>query len=181
LKRLKTLNRLARSVARAESWWFDVTRHVRTSGDASVEKLTLLGVPEAGVAYIPARPAGVRALLKDLPIRNPADYKFVDLGSGMSRILFLAAEYAFRRVEGVEFAIELHEQACRNIGEYRHFKQRCSQLRSINADACDYRFPNENLAVFMFNPFGPEVTKKVLANLAASVEKHRRRVVVAML
>ncbi len=132
-----------------------------------VEKLTLLGVPEAGVAYIPARPAGVRALLKDLPIRNPADYTFVDLGSGMGRILFLAAEYAFRRVEGVELAIELHEQACRNIGEYRHFKQRCSQLRSINADACDYRFPNENLAVFFVavcsgfdvprDDFGPRV------------------------
>jgi hypothetical protein len=60
--------------------------------------------------YAPVRAANAHAALRDLPIGDYAQYTFVDVGSGKGRMLFVAAEYRFRKVIGVEFATDLHEQ-----------------------------------------------------------------------
>jgi predicted RNA methylase len=115
-----------------------------------------------------------------MPLTNPANYTFVDLGSGKGRILFLAAEYPFRRILGVEFGKELHEDAKKNIEAFRHPAQQCNNIESVNMDASDYQFPNENLAIYLFNPFGADVMEKVLANLAMSLQRNPRHVIVTM-
>jgi methylase of polypeptide subunit release factors len=43
------------------------------------------------------------------------DFTFIDLGSGKGRALVLALSYPFRRVVGVEFALELHRVAEANL------------------------------------------------------------------
>src|SRR5882724_12595376 len=96
---------------RAEEGLFDVFRNVRTGGAVSLDRLTLVGSGKTGFDYLPARPRNVRRALSDLPVDNPAKYTFVDLGSGKGRILFLAAEFPFRRIQGIEFAVELHREA----------------------------------------------------------------------
>ena len=115
-----------------------------------------------------------------LPIQNHAEYTFVDLGSGKGRMLFLAAEYPFRKIQGVEFALQLHQQAERNISRYRHARQRCTDLESTNLDASEYIFPDGKLVLYLFNPFGPEVFKKVLINLGKSLAQHPRHVIVVI-
>jgi cyclopropane fatty-acyl-phospholipid synthase-like methyltransferase len=105
----------------------------------------------------------------------------VDVGSGKGRMLFVAAEYPFRRVIGVEFATDLHELAQANIARYRHAGQRCREIASVHADAAEFEFPEGNLVVYLFNPFGPEVMGRMLANLERSLEKHPRHVIVVML
>ena len=97
------------------------------------------------------------------------------------RMLFVAAEYPFHEVLGVEFATELHEIARTNIQAFKHRKQRCTNIASININAADFDFPNRNLAVYIFNPFGPEVMKLVLENLARSIASHPRHVVILLL
>jgi predicted RNA methylase len=141
----------------------------------------LAGTHKSGFDYLAARPGNVKRAIADMPLDNPANYTFVDLGSGKGRILFLAAEYPFRRILGVEFGKELHEDAKNNIQAFRYFRRQCKDIESINMDACDYEFPNENLAIHLFNPFGANVMEKVMANLAMSVKRNPRHVVVTML
>ena len=105
----------------------------------------------------------------------------MDLGSGKGRMLFLAAEYPFRKIRGLEFALQLHQQAERNISRFRHARQRCTDLESINLDAADYLFPDGNLVLYLFDPFGPEVLTKVLTNLGESMARQPRHVIVIMM
>ena len=177
LKDLPGSHQLRKWVTRAQGWWFDTTRRVDTAGFVSLDALTLVGKHKQGHDYLPARPPVVRPILRNLPIRNYSEYTFVDLGSGKGRVLFLAAEYGFRKVEGVEFALELHQAAMENIRRYRHSRQRCRRIESVNLDAADYVFPRDNLVVYLFNPFGANVMEKVMSNLAASIQEHSRHVI----
>ncbi len=173
--------RLLRSwVMRAEGWWFDRTRNVQTAGGAALHNLTLAGSAKSGFEYLPTRPAVARQALKRLPIQHHSEYTFVDLGSGKGRVLFLAEEYPFRKIQGVEFALELHQQTVNNIERYSSPKRHCRQIDSMNIDAADYRFPEGNLVVYLFNPFGPDVMRKVFANLEASIERYPRHVVLVV-
>jgi hypothetical protein len=172
---------IKKPLANLEGWWFDLTRHVSTAGTVPMDGLTLAGSAKRGFMYLPVRALPVRLALRDLPIKEPRNYTFVDLGSGKGRMLFLAAEYPFRRIEGVEFAVELHAEAERNIARYRHRRRRCQQIESLNADAAEYVFPKENLVIALFNPFGPEVMETVLRRVRSSVEEHPRDVLLMMM
>jgi hypothetical protein len=55
----------------------------------------------------------------------------------------------------------------------------CTRAEIIFADAADYDFPDENLVVYMFNPFERPVMEKVIRRLAkAAASKPGRRVFV---
>jgi SAM-dependent methyltransferase len=168
-------------IARVEGWWFDRTRHVSTCGAVPLDGLSLAGENKQGFMYLPARSAAVRLALSNLPIDDHRKYTFVDLGSGKGRILFLASEYPFRRIVGVEFAQELHSEAQQNIARYRSRRKRCSEIASIHADASDYEFPRDNLVIALFNPFGAAVMLRVLARIRESVSRSPRDVIMMLL
>lgn len=166
------------AATRLEGLWFDATRHVQTSSPVSLHQLTLVGAEKIGGDYLPTRPTVARQILALLPIQNHSEYTFIDLGSGKGRMLLIAAEYPFRKVQGLEIALELHREAKQNISRYHHPSQRCAIIESINLDALEYVFPDGNLILYLFNPFLPEVLKKVLANLESSLAQHPRHVMV---
>jgi SAM-dependent methyltransferase len=134
-----------------------------------------------GNIYGPVRAANAHAALRDLPIRDFSQYTFLDIGSGKGRVLFIAAEYPFRRIIGVEYATDMHELALENLRRYKHRKQRCADIQSVSANAAEFEFPNENLVLYLFNPFGPEIMQRMLANLQRSLESDPRHVVIVML
>jgi hypothetical protein len=165
-----------------EEWWFDTTRHVRTAGDVALpDAAKVVGEIRDSEMYMPVRAANAHAALRDMPCTDLSEYTFIDMGSGKGRMLFVAAEYPFRKVMGVEFSDDLHEQALANIGTYKHERQRCRDIASIHADAAAVEFPDEKLVIYMFNSFGPEVMKRMLANLERSVMRSPRHVVMVML
>jgi SAM-dependent methyltransferase len=165
-----------------EDWWFDTTRSVHTSGHLPPSTASqVVGEIRDSLHYGPVRAANARAALRELPIDDYSDYTFIDIGSGKGRVLFLAAEHPFRRVQGVEFATHLHEDALANIQRYSHWRQRCANIESINADAAEFEFPNENLVIYFANPFGPETMGRVLANLDQSLERNPRHVIVLLI
>ncbi len=98
--------------------------------------------------YVPARVAQRKgAFLGDLPIPDHSRFTFIDLGSGKGRILFLAAEYPYRRIQGVEFARELHSEAQEN---FRTFStgagsSGAGKIESVCVDAGNFEFPKGNL------------------------------------
>jgi hypothetical protein len=95
-------------------------------------------------------------------------------------MLFLAAEYRFREIQGIEFAAELHDSAEANIRSYHSSKQRCSRIRSLLLNASDYSFPDDNLVIYFFNPFGHQVMSDVVQNLETSLGERPRDMLVIM-
>lgn len=175
IKRLPGFRQIIHLAFRAESWWFDAWHNVNTREDHHGNRDYTVNF-----RYIPTRPGRVRMIFRDLPIKNYADYSFVDFGSGKGRILLIAAELPFQTVQGIELRKDLHDLALENLQRYRHFKVRCGGIKCLNMDATDYTFPEENLVLYFFNPFGREVMQKIMAVLDASLEDHPRDVILAM-
>ena len=185
-------NGVKERVRACEDWWFDTTRRVQTSGLVGRPAASkIVGELKDSHIYGPVRTANAHAALRDLPLGGAQDggagggdysqYTFIDMGSGKGRVLFVAAEYPFRKVIGVEFSNDLHEEALANLKRYKFPGRRCADIEAVHADARDFEFPDDNLVIYLFNPFGPEVMERMLANLERSLEKHPRHVIVVML
>jgi SAM-dependent methyltransferase len=183
-------NDVKERVRACEDWWFDTTRRVQTSGlVARPPASKIVGEISDSHIYGPVRVANAHAALRDLPLGGAQDggggdysqYTFIDMGSGKGRVLFVAAEYPFRKVIGVEFSNALHDDALANLKRYKFPRRRCADIEPVHVDARDFEFPNDNLVIYLFNPFGPEVMEKMLANLERSLETHPRHAIVVML
>jgi len=171
--------RFRHAVVSTESYFFDVIHNVQTSGYECLTQRTSGGEVRDNFWHLPIRPATARQVLRDLPVANHSDYTFVDIGSGKGRMLLLAAQYPFRAVQGIEFVTQLHNTAERNVTHCRNLHLKCTRIECLNVDAADYRFPNENLVVYFFHPFGPATMEKVLEHLDTSLERHPRDVILA--
>jgi predicted RNA methylase len=145
---------------------------VDTDGKISLFNLTVES-PNVifGVKYQPSAPDICEAALKTLPIQ-PEEFCFVDLGAGKGRVLLIASVLPFKRLIGVEFAKELVKVARKNL-------MSCDRAEIVCADAADYDFPDENLVVYMYNPFERPVMERVISRLVKAAEsKPGRRVYV---
>src|SRR5205807_2515450 len=149
---LGPLSRLAAAMVSAEGRWFDLRHNVctRTTSEDSLGHDA-----NAGFWYLPTRPSTARAIFRELPISNYSGYTFVDFGSGKGRMLLLAAEQSFAAVQGVEYNEHLHECAKNNLANKRNFNIQCKEIDALCVSAADYEFPNTNLVLYFFNPFGP--------------------------
>jgi SAM-dependent methyltransferase len=107
-----------------------------------------------------------------------SDFVFLDCGSGKGKALLLASHYNFKQVIGVEFAEELHDAAVRNIEIYESKHQRCVQIHAVCADATKFPLPEDNLVLFLNNPFGPQVMTDVVENLRHSYQTTPRKIFV---
>ena len=101
-------------------------------------------------------------------------FVFIDLGSGKGRTLLLAAEWPFLRVEGIEFASELHHIAKKNIKAFVARRLGCQRITALHIDAAEYRIPDAPCVFYLYNPFGEPVLARVLDNIEASFERDPR-------
>jgi SAM-dependent methyltransferase len=91
---------------------------------------------------------------------------FVDLGSGMGRVVLLAARRPFKQVIGVEISPALHEIARDNLTAYGRSRLRCRDVRLVRRDAAAAAFPPGDLVVYLYNPFRAPVLERVVTRLA---------------
>ena len=100
-------------------------------------------------------------------------YVFVDIGTGLGKPLFYACEKPFKRVIGIEISPELCDLCRENLTSFRPLKQSSSlpHPELVQGDATSFNYPDEDLLIFMFNPFGPKLMTAFLQNL----ENHHRR------
>lgn len=149
--------------------WYDKQHHVDTSGMLS---LTSLGITSESLThatwYEPVPSSCFRELLTALEI-DFTKYLFIDFGSGKGRVLFLATEYPFKRIVGVEFSPILHAIALRNIHSFRSRHQLCNQIESLCIDAIDYDLPPVPSVLFFYSPFNAPILGKVLDNIRSSL------------
>lgn len=155
---------------------FDARFGVETAGIVGLEQLRVESRHrQHGRYYEQTKPAAFDTLMKPLKIRFE-DFTFVDFGSGKGRALLLASDYPFRRIVGVEFAVELHEAARMNIARYRSPTQRCHTIETYCQDAAEYVLSPEPTVFYFYNPFDATVMTKVLTNIRASLQEHPRPV-----
>jgi len=178
LYRVRQLTPSSRT-ARRQDLEFDRTHGVDTSGMVELSDLVFESDSyDYGHSYQPTSPGIIREMLGLLPIRHE-DFVFIDIGSGKGRALFVASEFPFKQIIGIEFAPQLHEIAQRNIGTYRNPRQACRNVQSICVDATQYEYPNEPIVFYLYNPFAENIMTRVMRNIRASLDRHPRAVYLA--
>jgi len=117
-----------------------------------------------GTSYQPAPVKLIRETIAALPI-HPAEFTFIDFGSGKGRVLFVASEFPFARIIGVEYVPELHEAACRNLQSYRG-EQKCRRIEAICQDMTTFHFPEGPLVLFFFNPASEPIMRTMAEKIS---------------
>jgi SAM-dependent methyltransferase len=169
--------RAARKVAETDQL-FDRSHDVETGDSISPRRCGLsLAQRRSGVAYRPIDPEEFMRGFARLEIDHRR-FVFVDLGSGKGRALFLASDYPFRAIVGVEFSPVLHKVAQENVRRYRNKDQRCRSFDLHCVDARDFVFPNEPLVLFLYHPFDAAIVTQVARRVRASFLEQPREIIV---
>ena len=172
------LRRLFASVIRPPYVWlrngttdlvFERRFGVRTSGEIQLDELGIAA--EGREKYQPVGWLRLRQILPRSAVS--ADDVFLDIGSGMGRAVVLAATYPFRRVIGVELSARLVDIAQHNIDRCKA-RLRCEDIEIVNADAVDYKIPDDVTVVFMNNPVRGENFAAVVKNVLDSYDRRPR-------
>lgn len=157
---------------------FDASHGTDTGG---IRELGTLGIrsPNAryAVRYQPSNYDQASAAIRSLAI-DPAEFSFVDFGSGKGRVLLAAARFPFQAVVGVEFSPSLHAIAEENLAKILPGQIRAKTVRSVQIDAVQFELPKSNLVCYLYNPFEPPVLTEVVRRLAEHHRRHGFRVIV---
>jgi hypothetical protein len=130
-------------------------------------------------AYAPTMTHQFIEMMNSLEI-DYDQFSFIDLGSGKGRVLFLAANYAFKKIIGVEFCQDLHNIALNNVdilvkqSNVKNGRFECSLM-----DATQYAYPSGNLFVYLFNPFDEKVFSIIMDNIKKASEDEKRKIIIA--
>lgn len=146
---------------------FDLEFGVRTSGLVAGRNLkTGHRNDRHATAYYAVAPSVFQSLLvrwrRFKPVAPLDSYTFVDMGAGMGRALLLAAEFPFRTVIGVEMHPALARIGRRNMARWRATGRARASMRMMQTDAADFTLPPGPCVVFLFNPFGAPVLRRML-------------------
>jgi len=147
---------------------FDLEFGVRTSGLVAGRNLKSgQRADRHNTAYFGVAPSVFREMIVRWRRLKPAapidEFTFVDLGAGMGRALLLAAEFPFRAVVGVELNPTLARIGRTNMALWRKAGRARSSMRMTCGDAAEFELPAGPCVVFLFNPFGAPVLRRVLS------------------
>jgi SAM-dependent methyltransferase len=94
-------------------------------------------------------------------------YNFVDVGAGKGRALLLAANLPFRKIIGVELNPALAQIAQQNVAHWRRAARSRFNIRVVQEDALNFRWPGSPLLVYLYNPFDCSLIVQLAENLSA--------------
>lgn len=107
---------------------------------------------------------------------NKSD-RLVDFGSGRGRVPFYIHNRFKIPVTGVEVNDQTFEEALDNKSSYRYkAKDIAAPIRFDFAMAEQFEVDKTDNVFYFFNPFSPDIFKKVVKNILRSVEKEERPV-----
>lgn len=146
---------------------FDLEFGTRTSGLIAGRHLNAGHRNDRHVtAYYAIAPSVFQGILvrwrRCKPVAPIDAYTFIDLGAGMGRALLLAADHPFRAVLGVEQHPTLARIARRNLSLWRAAGRTNMPARVYCRDAADFPLPVGPCLIFLFNPFGAPVLRRLL-------------------
>lgn len=146
---------------------FDLEFGVRTSGLVAGRHLNSgQRADRHNTAYFGVAPSVFHDMIVRWRRLRPAaaidEFTFIDLGAGMGRAMLLASEFPFRAIVGVELNPTLARIARKNLAFWRKAERENSPMRLVCRDACEFRMPAGPCVVFLFNPFGAPVLKRLV-------------------
>lgn len=157
---------------------FDQEHGTKTGGIQEIFELTIVGDnARHGLSHIASDPGEFASLISTLKV-DLSTFTFIDLGSGKGRAVILAARYPFQRIIGVEFARELVAAAKANVEALATHSVTDRRVEFICGDASAYPFPESPLIVYLFNPFGSTIIRRVAENLIESWRHKPRPILV---
>jgi 16S rRNA G966 N2-methylase RsmD len=122
--------------------------------------------------YAPTPYREFRRAMGFLSIREGVDV-FLDYGSGMGRVVTMAAMHPFRRVIGVEISERLNRIAEENIRRVRK-KLKCKDIELITIDATQFEVPPDVTVIYLYNPFRGVHLQRVFENIQCSLQRSPR-------
>jgi hypothetical protein len=128
-----------------------------------------------GHDYHPVHRLSFDWAMSQLP-EDAGQFTFIDLGAGRGRALLLASLRPFRKISGVEFARQLHDDACMNIAQFPRSLMKCRNIECLLKDAADFTLPDEKMVIFINNSFDGEMTESVIDKIVSSWKNHPRRI-----
>ncbi|MEO1199626.1 MAG: hypothetical protein AAFX39_10395 [Pseudomonadota bacterium] len=99
------------------------------------------------------------------------DLNFVDLGAGRGRAVLEATRYPFRKIVGVEFALELYEAALVNLRHWPRYAMASRDVTLVYSDVDRFEFPDGDCLVYVFRPF----TERLMTAVARQSVEHVRK------
>lgn len=150
---------------------FDLAYGVRTSGLVAGRHLaTDSSNSRHATACYAVAPSVFQAILRRWRRTHPAARlaatTFIDIGAGMGRAVLLASEMPFAEVVGVEMHPTLVRVSRRNLALWQHTGRAVAAARILHVDATGIAFPTTPTVLFLFNPFGAVVMRKLLRAVA---------------
>lgn len=113
--------------------------------------------------------ADFRRLMRLVPTKGEV---FVDYGSGLGRVLVLAATYPLAKVIGVELSDQLCELARRNVSKAKPRRK----VEVVNSDATAFAVPDEATLFYFNNPFAGSILTSVLERIRVSSVQSPRKI-----
>lgn len=154
---------------------FDQRYHTRTSDVRPIdpEEVDGEGARHAST-HMPTPQDHFDRMIASLPA-CPEELVFVDVGSGLGRVVLYASTMRFKRVIGLEFSRRLHEAALRNVEIFRRAHPEMLPVELVCADALTQEFPREDTLLFFHQPFDRESFERLMKHLAGSLATAPRR------
>lgn len=122
-------------------------------------------------------PEQIASDIEVIPISHQ-NFVFIDFGCGKGRALMQASRLPFKEIIGVELSATLSAVANRNLALFHDESQKCHKIRSVCMDVIDFPLPEENILLYLFNPFDGQVMEGVVAKMEDFVRRTSRSVYV---
>lgn len=156
--------------ARHERIEFDSKYNVETADRLFVSEMSATEAEKRqAIRYEPIESQQLIDALKMVPIK-PTEFTFIDIGAGKGKVLFLAAEFAFKRIIGVEFDTYLARVIENNISSYSNPERQCDTIEVVNMNALDFQLPTGSIILFFYFPFRAPLLAGVLNNFGNRLE-----------
>lgn len=169
---------LARAYVLAMDRWFDLRYGTETNHFVEVTQLSVASPNKKHAhSYMGTRIVPLRRLLRRLRPLLPRERVLLDFGCGKGRVLMIASEFGFRRAKGIEFVGEFCRVARANCANFKRLAKADTDFQVVESDVVDYAIQPEENVFFLYNPFDEVVLKRVLSNIAKSLEAAPRDVV----
>lgn len=122
--------------------------------------------------YMPANYILLEKTLKELS-KYPHNKTFTDIGCGKGRALFVAADFGFEKITGIEFFQPYCQQLEKDFGLQKHTHPSTS-FSVTCGDAAEYKVPDHVQTIFFNNPFSEKVMAKVVKHITQSLNRTKR-------